>query len=222
MGSGGEAFYGVPREYLVDVFRAHNTAAIEFASVDPEAADPRVHDPDHRRRPRGAGSGAHRARRRACGADSAQPVGHGARPVLGRGLRPAVGHPAGDGHPDQPARGDEQLPRRDHAGRPHAVQGNLPVAPADLHVGDRRELDHQRHPRALPRAQGRARRSRPRMDSLLPRAARHDGNEPRLGHLRGQGDHGEAELLLAPSDATRRSSRTSSASATATTSASRT
>ena len=40
MGSGGEAFYGVPREYLVDVFRAHNTAAIEFASVDPKRLIP--------------------------------------------------------------------------------------------------------------------------------------------------------------------------------------
>ena len=114
------------------------------------------------------------------------------------------------------------LMQRRHARGPDAVQGHPPVAAADLHVGVRRRLDGQRCARALARPEGRARRGRHRLDPLLPRAARHHGRQPRLGHVPRPRPSRRSPASTGTGTWRPPSSRTSPASACSTSSASRT
>ncbi len=132
--TGGAEFYDMDADACLASFQASNDAAIEFASVDPVAADPRLHPPAARHRVRDQGGAADRQRGCACGRSCPlYPSDMRSRAVLGRGVRPAVVGDRRPRDPDQPAHRCQRVPVRAHGPRPDAGEGHLPVAAVDVH-----------------------------------------------------------------------------------------
>ena len=96
--TGGAELYEIDADACLAAFQAFNSAAIEFASVDPDRLIPVYILPLHDIEGALQGGATHRERRRARGAASALSVRLRPRALLGRGLRPAVVRDRGDRH----------------------------------------------------------------------------------------------------------------------------
>ena len=104
VGSGGASFVALDPKDRLEANRAVNSAAIEWAAVDPKRLMPVYILPITDVDGRGQGGGACcRLERQGCAA-AAHPEGAGRPAVLGPVLRPAVGGPDRHGRADQHAR----------------------------------------------------------------------------------------------------------------------
>ena len=139
----GAAFYEMPDGGWLAAFQAFNTAAIEFASVDPDRLLPvyiiPIADVDEavKEVQRVANEGAR-------GAPPAVPDRPRVPGLLGPRLRPALGRDLRDGHVDQPARCEQRVPRDVARARPHADARRHARAAQHLHGRVDRVLDRDR------------------------------------------------------------------------------
>ena len=171
--------------YLDDLKESQHDTTVAFndalaTSRRPTRAPRRlVPDPDPRDRRRGErGRARRRARREVAPASRCSRPSSASR-LLPRALRPAVGAHPGDRPPDLLPHRPQHRARRPRQRDPtpqrdHGADGDAQHRRGARHVGDGRRA------RALPRAQGRVRRARPRLDRVVAVHHRRHGHAPEL------------------------------------------